>query len=115
MAKKIRIITGDAGESYETLYAKNRLMEAGYGPVIGSTKKGPLNLVMHDFEPGWDTYVERPGYKLSAVLKFKEGKVADYVAVLLIGGRAPEYLRNDSTLLKLVREFADSGKFVFSI
>src|SRR6185436_15485865 len=97
MAKKILIITGDAGESYETLYAKHRLMEAGYAPVIASTRKGPLNLVIHDFEPGWDTYVERPGYKLSADLTFKEVKVADYVAVLLIGGRAPEYLRNDST------------------
>jgi len=115
MAKKILIITGDAGESYETLYAKHRLMEAGYSPVIASTRKGPLNLVMHDFEPGWDTYVERPGYKVSADLTFKEVKVGDYDAILLLGGRAPEYLRNDATLLKLVRDFADAGKFVFSI
>ena len=115
MARKILIVTGDAGESYETLYAKHRLMEAGYAPLIASTRKGPLNLVMHDFEPGWDTYVERPGYKASADLTFDEVKAADYAAVLLLGGRAPEYLRNNSTLLKLVREFADNGKFVFSI
>jgi protease I len=115
MAKKVLIITGDGGESYETLYAKHRLMEAGYAAVIASTRKGPLNLVMHDFEPGWDTYVERPGYKLSADLTFKEVNVSEYAAVLLIGGRAPEYLRNDATLLRLVREFAESDKFVFSI
>jgi protease I len=115
MSKKLLIITGDAGESYETLYAKHRLMEAGYTPVVASTRKGPLNLVMHDFEPGWETYVERPGYKVSADLTFKEVKVGEYEAVLLLGGRAPEYLRNDVTLLKLVREFADAGKFVFSI
>jgi protease I len=115
MSKKVLIITGDGGESYETLYAKHRMAEAGYTPVIASTKKGPLNLVMHDFEPGWDTYVERPGYKVSADMTFKEVKVNDYVAVILLGGRAPEYLRNDATLLQIVREFADSGKFVFSI
>jgi protease I len=115
VARKILIVTGDAGESYETLYARHRLMEAGYAPAIASTRRGPLNLVIHDFEPGWDTYVERPGYKVSADLTFGEVKVVEYAAVLLLGGRAPEYLRNDSTLLKLVREFADTGKFVFSI
>ena len=40
MSKKILIVTGDAGESYETLYAKHRLMEAGYAAVIASTRKG---------------------------------------------------------------------------
>jgi protease I len=115
MAKKILIITGDAGESYETLYAKHRLMEAGYVPVIASTRTGPLNLVMHDFEPGWDTYVERPGYKLSADLTFKEAKVGDYVAVLLIGGRAPEYLRLDAKVLQAVRHFATAKKPIAAI
>jgi protease I len=114
-AKKILIVTGDAGESYEALYAKHRMAEAGHTPVIAAPRTGPLHLVMHDFEPGWDTYVERPGYRLSADLTFKEVKVADYAAVILLGGRAPEYLRNDATLLRLVREFADANKFVFSI
>src|SRR4051812_49840531 len=107
MPKKILIVTGDAGESYEAMYAKHRMAEAGFTPVIASTRKGPLHLVMHDFEPGWDTYVERPGYSMNADLTFKEVKVADYAAVLLMGGRAPEYLRNDGPLLQLVREFAD--------
>ena len=115
MPQKILIITGDAGESYEALYAKHRMAEAGYVPVIAAPRKGPINLVMHDFEPGWDTYVEKPGYKLSADLTFKDVKVADYVAVILLGGRAPEYLRNDQTVLKITQEFASSGKFVFSI
>ena len=115
MPKKILIVTGDAGESYEALYAKHRMAEAGYTPVVAAPRKGPLNLVVHDFEPGWDTYVEKPGYKLSADLTFKDVKVGDYAAVILLGGRAPEYLRNDATLLTIVREFADTGKFVFSI
>jgi protease I len=115
MPKKVLIVTGDAGESYETLYAKHRMLEGGLTPVIASTRRGPLHLVMHDFEPGWDTYVERPGYRVDADLTFDEVKVDDYAAVILLGGRAPEYLRNDPTLLKLVRAFADKGKFVFSI
>ena len=58
---------------------------------------------------------ERPGYRLSAELTFREAKVADYAGVILLGGRAPEYLRNDATLLQLVRDFAEGGRFVFSI
>ena len=115
MAKSILVITGDGGESYETLYAVHRMREEGYEARIAAPSRKRLNLVMHDFEPGWDTYVERPGYKVSADLTFKEVKVGDYDAILLLGGRAPEYLRNDATLLKLVRDFTDAGKFVFSI
>ena len=54
MSKKILIITGDAGESYETLYALHRFQEAEYEPVLAAPSKRRLNLVMHDFEPGWD-------------------------------------------------------------
>ena len=60
MGKKILIITGDAGESYETLYALHRFQEAEYEPVWAAPSKRRLNRVMHDFEPGWDTYIERP-------------------------------------------------------
>jgi protease I len=115
MPKKILIITGDAGESYEALYAKHRMAEAGYTPVIAAPRTGPLNLVMHDFEPGWDTYIEKPGYKLNGDVIFKEVKVSDYAAVILLGGRAPEYLRNDADVVEIVKEFARSGKYIFSI
>ena len=103
MEKKILVITGDGGESYEVLYAKHRFQEAGYDPVIAAPSKRLLNLVMHDFEPGWDTYVERPGYKVTADITIAEAKMADYEAILLIGGRAPEYLRNDPKLRALTR------------
>ena len=59
--KKILIITGDAGESFEILYAAHRFREAGYEPVIAAPAVKTMNLVIHDFEPGWDTYVERKG------------------------------------------------------
>ena len=66
MEKRILIVTGDAGESYEALYATHRMREAGYRPDVAAPSKRRLHLVIHDFEPGWDTYVERPGYGLSA-------------------------------------------------
>ena len=113
--RKILIVTGDAGESYEALYALHRLREAGYDPVVAAPSQRRLHLVIHDFEPGWDTYVERQGYGLESDLTFGNVKAADYEAILVLGGRAPEYLRNNTRLLDIVREFARSGKWVFSI
>ena len=90
MAKKILIITGDGGESYETWFAVHRFQEAGYEAHVAAPSKRRLHLVMHDFEPGWDTYKESPGYAIEADLSFADVKVADYEGVLAIGGRAPE-------------------------
>lgn len=114
-SKKILIVTGDAGESYEALYAVHRLQEAGHVPVVAAPSKRRLHLVMHDFEPGWDTYVERAGYGLESDIEIASARAAEYDAVLLLGGRAPEYLRHDSRLTALVTEFAVSGKWVLAI
>jgi protease I len=112
---KVLIITGDAGESYETLYALHRFQEAEYEVDIAAPSKRMLHLVMHDFEPGWDTYVERQGYGVESNLTFDEVVVDDYIAIVLMGGRAPEYLRNDSHLLDIVREFHEKGKLLCSV
>ncbi|QHV96496.1 DJ-1/PfpI family protein [Spirosoma endbachense] len=115
MNRKILIVTGDGGESYETLYAVHRFQEEGDTAVIAAPSKRRLNLVMHDFEPGWDTYIERPGYCMDSDLTIKEVIVDDYDAILLLGGRAPEYLRNHAALLEIVREFDRQGKWIFAI
>ncbi len=115
MSKRILIVTGDAGESYETLYALHRFQEAGHDPVIAAPSKRRLHLVLHDFEPGWDTYVERQGYGVEATLTFDDVDVDEYTAILLLGGRAPEYLRHNETLLKITREFNAQGKWIYSI
>ena len=115
MATTILIITGDGGECYETLYAVHRFREAGYEPRIAAPSRKRLHLVIHDFEPGWDTYVERPGYQVESDLSFDDVRVDDYDAVLVLGGRAPEYLRNDARVLRIVREFDQRGKWVFAI
>ncbi len=108
-------MTGDAGESYETLYAMHRLQEGGYQPIIASTTKKLMNLVIHEFEPGWDTYKESKGYRVESDITFNQVKVKDYEAVLLIGGRAPEYLRNNSKVIQIVQQFNKSGKYLFAI
>jgi protease I len=115
MTKSILVITGDGGECYETLYAVHRFREAGYEARIAAPSRKRLNLVIHDFEPGWDTYVERPGYQVESDLAFSEVRVDDYDAVLILGGRAPEYLRNDARVLAIVREFDQQKKWVFAI
>jgi deglycase len=115
MAKQILIITGDGGESYETWFAVHRFQEAGYTTRVAAPSKRRLNLVMHDFEPGWDTYKEGPGYVMESDLTFDDVTVGDYEAVLCIGGRAPEYLRNDPRVLAILREFDDQQKWIFAI
>jgi protease I len=111
----ILVITGDAGESYECLYARHRLLEAGLVPRIAAPSRRRLHLVIHDFEPGWDTYVERPGYGADADLTFDDVHVDGYDAVLVLGGRAPEYLRHDARVLEIVRAFDRQQKWVFAI
>jgi protease I len=115
MKTKILIVTGDGGESYETLYALHRFAEAGYEPVLAAPSARRLHLVIHDFAPGWDTYIERPGYAAEAQLTIGQAQAADYAAILLLGGRAPEYLRNHAPLLDLVRQFHHQGRWVFAL
>jgi protease I len=113
--RKILIITGDAGESFEILYASHRLREVGFVPVISAPAVKRMNLVIHDFEPGWDTYVERKGYLVESEIAFDDVNTADYEALLIPGGRAPEYLRNDPRVISIVKEFSASNKYIFAI
>src|SRR5438034_11392674 len=112
MNRNILIVTGDGGESYETLYAYHRFLEAGDKPVIAAPAVRRLNLVIHDFEPGWDTYVERKGYLVESEISFADVNVGDYEAVLIPGGRAPEYLRNDPAVISIVKKFSDRKSVV---
>ena len=115
MSHRILLVTGDAGESYECLYARHRFMEAGMEPVVAAPSRKRMNLVIHDFEPGWDTYIERVGYLQESDIAFDEVNVDDYEAILLLGGRAPEYLRHDPRVIAIVKEFAAKDKWMFAI
>ena len=61
---KILMITGDAGEAQEIYYAKFRLEEEGWQVQIAAPEKRVFLSVVHDFEPGFDTYTEKPGYRV---------------------------------------------------
>jgi protease I len=115
MSKKVLIMTGDGGDSYEAMYAYDRFLEATWEPLIAAPSRRRLHLVIHDREAGWETYVERPGYCIEAGAAITAVAAKEFAAVIVIGGRAPEYLRNDASVLSLMREFAEHDKYICAI
>ena len=115
MSRKVLLLTGDGGDGYEVLYAFQRFLEARWEPVIAALARRPLHLVIRDREPGWSTYVERPGHTIDADVAVTAVAAKDFAALLILGGRAPEYLRNDPSVLSLVREFMGQDKWIFAI
>ncbi|NEB81484.1 DJ-1/PfpI family protein [Streptomyces sp. SID14478] len=115
MAPKILIVTGDAAESLEVLYPYQRLREEGYEVHIAAPTRKTLRFVVHDFEPGFDTYTEKPGYTWPADLAFSEVDPGQYAALVIPGGRAPEYLRGDGELRKIVKSFFDTDRPIAQI
>ena len=107
---KILLLTGDAGEAQEIYYAKYRLEEEGWTVHIVTTTKRTFLSVVHDFEPGFDTYTEKPGYRVAADLGLDDVNPADYDALVLPGGRAPEYLRTRPKAVAIVQHFVDARK-----
>jgi protease I len=107
---RILMITGDAGEAQEIYYAKYRLEEEGWQVHIAAPVKRAFLSVVHDFEPGFDTYTERPGYLVQADLALDEVRPQDYDGLVLPGGRAPEYLRNREKAVAIVRHVLEAGK-----
>src|SRR2546429_9083034 len=102
---KVLIVTGDAAESLEVMYPYQRLKEEGYEVHIAAPTKKKLRFVVHDFEPGYDTYTEKPGYSWDADIVFSDVNPEQYAALVVPGGRAPEYNRNDLDCQKTVRAF----------
>jgi protease I len=116
MAKpKVLILTGDAAESLEVMYPYQRLQEEEYEVRIAAPTKKKLHFVVHDFEPGYDTYTEKPGYSWDADLAFADVNPADYVAIVIPGGRAPEYIRNNADFRRIIRYFFEQKKPVAQI
>ncbi|EKP95147.1 DJ-1/PfpI family protein [Thermaerobacter subterraneus] len=65
---KVLILTGDAVEALEVYYPLYRLKEAGHEAHVAAPTKKTLRTVVHDFEPGWETFTEKPAYQLQADL-----------------------------------------------
>ncbi len=107
---RILILTGDAGEAQEIFYAKFRLEEEGWEALIVAPERRVFLSVVHDFEPGFDTYTEKPGYRVQADLGVDEVDPTQFDGLVLPGGRAPEYLRNKPKAVAIVQHFVETGK-----
>src|SRR6266849_2917332 len=95
MAKKILMLVGDYGEDYEIMVPFQALQMVGHTvhAVCPDKKAGEkVRTAIHDFE-GDQTYSEKPGHNFTLNATFGEVKAADYDALVIPGGRAPEYLR----------------------
>ncbi|PYI54403.1 DJ-1/PfpI family protein [Paenibacillus flagellatus] len=114
MSKSILIVTGDAVEALEVYYPFYRVLEEGYRAVIASPTKKVLRTVVHDFE-GWDTYTEKPGYQLESHVSFAEVDPAEFDGLLIPGGRAPEYIRLDENMPRILGHFFEANKPVGAI
>jgi protease I len=110
LVSKVLILTGDAAESLEVLYPYQRLLEEGYEVDIAGPSKKKLQFVVHDFVDGFDTYTEKPGYTWPADLAFADVDPSQYVALVIPGGRAPEYIRNDPDVQRITRHFFSDDK-----
>jgi protease I len=102
---KVLILAGDAAEDLETMFVKYRLIEAGYEPHVAAPTTRPIKLVVHDFEPDWDTYVERQGRTCPVDVSFADLDPGAYVALVIPGGRAPEFIRVDPEVARIVERF----------
>ncbi|MGL4462978.1 MAG: DJ-1/PfpI family protein [Planctomycetia bacterium] len=116
-SKKILFLVGDFVEDYEAMVPFQTLQTVGctvHAVCPGKRKGEYVRTAVHDFE-GDQTYSEKPGHRFALTADFASVKAADYDALVIPGGRAPEYLRLDSDVLKLVRSFFDDGKPVAAI
>ncbi|MFH8555365.1 DJ-1/PfpI family protein [Streptomyces celluloflavus] len=112
---KILIIAGDATEDLEFFYPYQRLLEEGYDVRVAAPSRKKLRFVVHDFVEGYDTFVEREGHSWPSDLALSEVDPAAYAAVVIPGGRGPEYLRNDPDFRRVITHFFDAGKPVAHI
>jgi protease I len=115
--KKILMLVGDFVEDYEVMVPFQALLMVGHTvhAVCPEKKAGDrVRTAVHDFE-GDQTYSEKPGHHFALNFTFADVKPDTYDALVIPGGRAPEYLRLDEKVLSLVRYFAQSNKPIAAI
>jgi protease I len=115
--KKILMLVGDFGEDYEIMVPFQALQMVGHtvhAVCPGKEKGDSVKTAIHDFE-GDQTYTEKPGHNFGLNATFDEADPSDYDALVVAGGRAPEYLRREDGVLDLVRHFFENGKPVAAI
>ncbi len=115
--KKILMLVGDFNEDYETMVPFQALQMVGHTvhAVCPDKSEGDtIRTAIHDFE-GDQTYSEKPGHNFALNATFADIDENDYDALVIPGGRAPEYLRMNPRVLEIVKHFMDAGKPVAAV
>jgi protease I len=116
-AKKILMIVGDYVEDYEVMVPFQALQMVGHTvhAVCPEKRSGEfVRTAIHDFE-GDQTYSEKRGHNFTLNATFDAIRAEEYDALVVPGGRAPEYLRLNDKVLAMVRHFAEAGKPIAAI
>lgn len=116
-AKKILMLVGDFVEDYEVMVPFQALTMVGHTvhAVCPDKPAGAMvRTAVHDFE-GDQTYSEKPGHNFTLNANFADIDPADYDALVIPGGRAPEYLRLNPRVLEIVRHFDTAAKPIAAI
>jgi protease I len=116
-AKKILMLVGDFVEDYEAMVPFQALLAVGHSvhAVCPGKRSGEnVSTAIHDFE-GQQTYSEKRGHNFALNATFSEIRGENYDALVIPGGRAPEYLRLNPVVLELVRHFFSANKPVAAI
>ncbi len=116
-AKKILMLVGDFVEDYEVMVPFQALQMVGHTvhAVCPDKKAGEtVRTAVHDFE-GDQTYTEKPGHNFALNASFDEIRSEDYDALVIPGGRAPEYIRLNERVIHIVRHFAESDKPIAAV
>ncbi|KAF3996633.1 DJ-1/PfpI family protein [Glaciimonas immobilis] len=116
-AKKILFIAGDYVEDYELMVPFQALQMVGHQVDVVCPDKsagGSIRTAIHDFE-GDQTYSEKPGHRFSLNATFADVEVEHYDALLIPGGRAPEYLRLNKRVIEIVQQFNAANKPIAAV
>jgi protease I len=116
-AKKILMLVGDYVEDYEVMVPFQALQMVGHAvhAVCPGKKAGEaVRTAIHDFE-GDQTYSEKRGHNFTLNASFEDVKAGDYDALVIPGGRAPEYIRLNAKVLEIVRHFAEANKPIATV
>ncbi|OWV17170.1 protease [Fibrobacter sp. UWB4] len=116
-AKKVLLLCGDFTEDYETMVPFQSMSMLGYqvDAVCPDKKAGEtVATAIHDFL-GEQTYAESRGHNFTLTADFDAAQVKDYEGLFITGGRAPEYIRLNERVLKIVKEFFKAKKPVAAI
>jgi protease I len=116
-SKKIVMLVGDYVEDYEAMVPYQMLLLVGHRVDVVCPGKKPGETVataVHDFE-GQQTYSEKRGHNFRITADFAATRADAYDALVIPGGRSPEYLRLDPKVIELVRGFANARKPIAAV